>query len=198
VSAAKQPAKPPARAPRPVHWAELWPGGGDRTGVVGKRPFVWQANPAEAPPAILALDVAARSGWCSIGVSGRYLAGTLPHVDGVTEKWARALDAVLSGFVGLVLIETGSPGFAGRRPIPALAVERYVGAALGLCALRGLPAVRVMASTWQSKILGKHKRAAGKALALQVARHHFGGAVTSEDVADAACLALWGRGGRAT
>jgi hypothetical protein len=185
------------RKPKAVEWSELWPGGGDRTGVVGKRPFAWQVDPAYGPPAILALDVAARSGWCAIGVSGRHLAGTLPHVEGVNEKWCRALDDVLRTFVGLVLIETGSPGFAGRLPIPALAVERYVGAALGLCALRGLPAVRVMASTWQTAILGRHRRAAGKALAMAVAKKHFGdSAITTEDVADAACLALWGRGGK--
>jgi len=190
-----------ANAPlEPIGWADVWGngrGGGDRSSVVGRRPFAWQVpRRTEGPPAILALDVAARSGWCWIGPTGDYRAGEIERTHDVTTGWALALDQVLSTHVGLVLIEAGSPGFAGRLPIPALSVERYVGAALGLCALRGLPAVRVVASTWQRALFGEVPRAQGKAVALAIARRHFGGAITSEDVADASCMALWGRGGR--
>ena len=212
--------------PGPVTWAQILArGGGDVTAYVGKRPLAWHADPRAVRPDVLALDVAARSGWACLADGGCQCppicgacdgaahcldhcrrrgiirqCGHLVRTQDVSDEWVAEQDAVIaSADTGgmLVLVESSSVGWAGRRPVPALSVERYVGAALALCARRGIPALRVVASQWQTAILGRHRREAGKALALAAAKRVMGAIeVASEDVADAVCLALWGRGGR--
>lgn len=190
-----------AAAPVPVTLADFAGHHGDATCLLhdgiesGLRPFAWQVDPRIQAPAVLALDLGARSGWC-FAERGRYEAGMLPHTSGVRGPWVDALGKLLARFACLVLVEDAHPRPINGSTIALQSISRYVGAALALAALNHLPAVRVQASTWQSKILGKHKRDAGKTLAMRTARLHFGGAITSEDVADAACLAIWGRGGR--
>lgn len=194
-----------ARAPRaaeppepPILWSEIDQYAGDVTSLVGRRPLAWQVDPRRPRPPILALDIAASGGWCALG-DGGYRAGKLVTKAGITYGWAQALEDILSTqtpHASLILVEDTHLGSAHRTPLAAMAVSRYVGAVVAIAALAGFPVLRVQASVWQSKVLGKHKRDAGKTLAWQTARLHFGGAITSEDVADAACLALWARGGR--
>jgi len=59
------------------------------------------------------------------------------------------------------------------------------------------PVVRVLATQWQSDLLGKASREAGKQRSIAVARARFTKTkVTSDHEADALLLALWARGGK--
>lgn len=171
----------------------------------------WLADPRAERPAVLAFDVAAKGGVFEIGCDEGWRSGEV--LDGRDMRgWARNVWGRIEEFVTvgrrhhrepwplLVVVEDTNVGFAKVTPIAALAGARYVGGVVALASAAGLPVLRVSAQTWQLAMLTPDRkrlnRADGKAASRALATSHFGAAITSEDVADAACLALWARGGR--
>jgi hypothetical protein len=181
----------------------------------------WLADPRAERPAVLAFDVASRGGWFFLAGAGE--GHTLIAKNGIDRSWAAHVDLglvranqfrtkITVPYFGipaevdlspppvLVVVEDTNIGFARVTPIAALAGARYVGGVVALASAAGLPVLRVSAQTWQLAMLTPDRkrlnRADGKAASRALATSHFGAAITSEDVADAACLALWARGGR--
>jgi len=173
----------------------------------------WLVDPRSERPAVLAFDVAAKGGVFEIGADGGWFSGEVLDAKDM-KGWARRVAARVEDFhaetcrgrdrldpkTALVVVEDTNVGFAKVTPIAALAGARYVGGVVALASAAGLPVLRVPAQTWQLAMLTPDRkrlsRADGKAASRALATSHFGAAITSEDVADAACLALWARGGR--
>ena len=181
---------------------------GDITAEWKLRGGEWLADPRAERPAVVALDVAARGAafWLGAilmpGGDGRGV-----ELDGTSqESWSKCLTTMFAWAAHpktgppLVVVEDTNVGFAKVTPIAALAGARYVGGVVALASAAGLPVLRVPAQTWPLAMLTPDRkrlsRADGKAASRALATSHFGAAITSEDVADAACLALWARGGR--
>lgn len=193
-----------ARAlPKPLDLAELLKRDGDVTKYLGDRPFAWHVDPRCERPDVLALDIAAEGGWFFLGAKRR-LAGEVnakeARVDGA---WCMAIDTIVhrardavyeDGTKLLVVVEDTHLGSAHRTPLAFAAVTRYGGAIAMVCADQGATMIRVPAQAWQSRVLGKIRRDQGKTLSVATARHRFGGAITSDHVADASLLALYVRG----
>lgn len=190
---------------------------GDITAEWKLRGGEWLADSRAERPAVLAFDVAAKGGVFEIGADEGWRSGDVLDAKDM-RVWARNVWGRIEEFVTtarnryrredeavrpwpvLVVIEDTNVGFAKVTPIAALAGARYVGGVVALASAAGLPVLRVPAQTWQLAMLTPDRkrlsRADGKAASRALATSHFGAAITSEDVADAACLALWARGGR--
>lgn len=207
VAKPKRAAKPKVNG-RPIPAWALATMSGDITAEWKLRGGEWLVDPRAERPAVLAFDVAAKGGAFEIGDtnSGEVLDAKDMRV------WARNVWGRIEAFAVfarycparprpvLVVVEDTNVGFAKVTPIAALAGARYVGGVVALASAAGLPVLRVPAQTWQLAMLTPDRkrlsRADGKAASRALATSHFGAAITSEDVADAACLALWARGGR--
>lgn len=191
------------RPPAPVTLDEILSRDGDVTKHLGDRPLRWHVDPRESPPDVLALDLAALGGWFYLGARSRAAGVIIAEEARIDSAWTMALGSVLTmaanraGLDGqrlLVVCEDTNLGSAARTPLAFAAVTRYGSAAATLCAERRLTLIRVVASEWQRRVLGKYPREQGKALSLARARREFGGAITTDDVADASLLALYVRG----
>lgn len=195
-----------ARAlPKPIALDEIAALDGDVTKRIGDRPLAWHVDPRVARPDVLALDLAAAGGWFHLGASYRAAGEVYADEARIDRAWTETIisrlvwsanRAGLDGQKLLVVVEDSHLGSAARTPLAFAAVTRYGAAVAALCAERALPMMRVPAQAWQSRVLGKIRRDQGKTLAVAVARRRFGGLITTDNVADAALLAFFVRGGR--
>lgn len=181
---------------------------GDITDTALKDGAGWLKDPRLAKPAVLAFDPGATTGWARLTRSHGYMGGSLTR-DG--KPFLQTVDDLLTGmFVlggstepRLVVVEDvflyqpkDADGKARSNPKTLSAMARNVGAIIALATLRGLPVWRVLATSWQSKLLGKIRREQGKKLSVAKARALFGASISSDHQADAALLALYARGGK--
>jgi hypothetical protein len=193
-------AAPKLAAPLPL--ADLLRHEGDATKHIGDRPFAWHVDPRAERPDVLAFDLAAEGGWFFLGAQRRASGPVIAREARIDAAWSAEIDACLERAVAsskdwsrlLVVVEDTHLGSAARTPLAFAAVTRYGAAVSTLCAQRRLTCIRVPAQAWQSRVLGKIRRDQGKTLSLAKARSMFGGAITSDHVADAALLALYVRG----
>jgi hypothetical protein len=195
----------------PISLDELLARDGDVTKHVGDRPFLWLVDPRVAPPEVLAFDLAAKGAWAFLGSKRRQFGIINAKEARIENEWIGALEDVIEAakrlagdaagsFHGrrlLVVVEDTHLGSAAATPLAFAQITRYGAALAAVCAWQRLPMVRVPAGTWQRRLIGKVPRDQGKALSLAVARKRYGvGAITTEDMADAANLATYVRGGR--
>jgi hypothetical protein len=177
---------------------------GDQTERLRRAEWMWRKAGARKP-CVLAMDLATHGGWASIDREGRFNSGTLRAGPGptITEAWADQVHELLFGVdhLDLVVVEDVfvSPGFAGGG---ATACARLGGGAITIASVLTLPVVRVMASTWQPKMLGKREkdpatgrtRKHGKERSVALARALFGNQIEDDNEADAALLCRWAWG----
>jgi hypothetical protein len=195
----------------PVLAVEISAFPGDATDYVGKRPLAWHLDPREDRPNILAIDVGKTTGWAILHRPGSPrivpTKGALEAVGSfvgrgvIDRKWCSEIALATSDlrFIPghhLVVVEDVflHPNPKKSNPVTMAHLAYYVGAVIALAERLDLPTLRVPASTWQSKLLGRIRRDQGKRLSLLRARQEFGGAITNEHVADAALLGLYVRG----
>jgi len=191
------------RPPPPVTLDELLERDGDVTKHVGDRPFRWHIDRRETPPDVLAFDLAAKGAYFYLGASYRSAGVVNANEARIDSAWTTTVRLALkfaanrAGLDGtrlLVACEDTNLGSAARTPLAFAAVTRYGAALAALCADERITMVRVVASDWQRRVLGRFPREQGKELSLARARAEFGTAITSNDVSDAALLALYVRG----
>lgn len=169
---------------------------GDVTKVLDGARWRWTEH-GEEKPAVLAIDTGATTGWALLSDRG-YQGGTFAADGRVDPKWHERLQDLLEDVAGhslhgpvLVVVEDV---FLLKNVKTLAHLAFYVGAVLGAAANWGVPALRVAPHAWQSKMLGKNRRAQGKALSVARARQEFGFDIVSSDQADAALLAAFVRG----
>lgn len=165
----------------------------------------WMVSPLAPAPAVLAFDVGKTIGWARFdatppGPFKSYQVGEHRLNGGVSHAFTGML---LERITDLCQRNPASPKlvvvedvFMGKNAATQAHLAYYVGAVLYAAASRGLPAIRVAPSTWQSKMIGKVRRAQGKKLSLLRARATFPYPITSDHMADAALMGLFMRGGR--
>ena len=202
----------PARATRPappITLAELLARDGDVTKHVGDRPFAWHVDPRIPAPEVLAFDLAAKGAWAYLGSRRRQFGRVDAGEARIESEWARALVEIVErawmwafNDVGrnslLVVVEDTHLGSAKNTPLAFAQITRYGAGLATVCATTTppVPMVRIPAGTWQRRLIGKVPRDQGKALSLAVARKRYRTAIETEDMADAANLATYVRGGR--
>lgn len=173
-------------------------GRGDVTDLLGPAPWPWQGLFAKAyggRPEVLALDPGAVTGWARLGRAG-YSGGQLSWDVGKVAELLEDFGRSTRGVQRLLVVEDA---FVAHNWVSAFTLCRRVGGVLWAAERLEVPTVRVMASSWQSKLLvsagGRRNREQGKAQSLLVARQTVSGAITTDHAADAALLAVWARGG---
>jgi hypothetical protein len=171
---------------------------GDVTDHLAGRPWAWRLNPLADKPYVIALDIGKETGWARLGATG-YRGGVLDPLKGHAE-WVHSVDNMIDLARGESLLQSKAllvvveDVFMQRNAQTLMALSRMVGAVTALSASQGVAAVRVLARTWQSQILGSIRRDQGKELSVRRAREEFGRTIVSDHQADAALLALWVRG----
>lgn len=196
----------------PISLDELLARDGDVTKHVGetvatRRPLLWVVDPRLPRPEVLAFDLAKHGAWAFLGSKRRQFATVNATEARIESAWMREIDCIVANAREWVQVETDARGLlvvvedthlgsAANTPLAFAQITRYGAALAAVCALRGVPMLRVPAGTWQRKVIGKTTREAGKARSLAVARQRYGAAITTEDVADAANLGTYVRGGR--
>lgn len=189
----------------PISLDELIARDGDVTKHLGDRPLLWHVDMRAERPDVLALDLAAEGGWFFLGRERREPGIVNAEDSRIESEWCRAIAVIVDRATNhasiartklLVVVEDTNLGSAANTPYAFAAITRYGAAVATIAAQRRLAMIRVPASTWQSRVLGKIRRDQGKALSLAVARQRFGAAITTNNVSDAALLALYVRGAR--
>jgi len=191
-------------APKPIDLAELLSHEGDATKFVGDRPLAWLVDPRLPRPDVLAFDLAKAGACFFLGAEHRFARVIDAKEARIDNKWANHIDAAIAhakdaAMVAdrrlLIAVEDTHLGSAASTPMAFAAVTRYGAAVSAFAAKAWVPVLRIPANRWQSKLLGKHPRDQGKVLSLARARQVFGGTITNDNVADAANLAVFVRGG---
>jgi Holliday junction resolvasome RuvABC endonuclease subunit len=173
---------------------------GDITDLFERMPPRWHAQGAPRPY-VVAFDPGASTGLVGLTPARQFWTYTLKAKHGrIDDRYMRALDDRLAAVVaGTELLEVGAivaieDVFVKASPRSTSVLAFYVGAILGAASRVGLPAWRVPPSQWQGPLLGRIRRAQGKALSRSVAQARLGRRFDSDHEADAACLALYVRG----
>lgn len=162
--------------------------------------WMWRASPIALAPPVIAIDVGADAAAAVIADDHAHVVPfRFPALDGASLE---ALDDALHDVGERVVrpLFVVEDVFLARgpkaNPRTSAGLSRRVGAIVAACAVHG-PVVRVLATQWQSDMLGKASRDAGKRRSLDVARARLPKlAIGSDHESDALCLALWARGGR--
>jgi Holliday junction resolvasome RuvABC endonuclease subunit len=191
---------------RIVTAAELATLRGDVTSRLADAAWAWHVPEADKP-AVLAFDCGKVTGWASIGQRVARFGSFESETGGPSDDaWGAQVEALVERFVSvdgatldagaLVVVEDVFLARGPRaNPATMAGIAYYVGAVLFAARRHRLPVLRVKPSEWQTKIIGRQRREAGKSASLGIARECFGAAIRNDHMADAALLAWWVRGG---
>jgi len=166
--------------------------------------WLWRSDQRAPAPRVISVDVGADAAIAVIDDGGAHVLGfRFPRLDADTMygfrdvwKWLNALPGPTPAR-SLVVVEDSFAGMTGRaNPKVKASLDRRIGAFVWTLAGLG-PVCRVLAVQWQSDMIGRATRDAGKQRSLDVARARFPGlGVETDHEADAVLLGLWARGGR--
>jgi hypothetical protein len=164
--------------------------------------WLWRSDPRAPAPTVIAVDVGADAAIALLSDARAAVHGfRFPRLDGGTMHGFRdvgrwLLEQKLGERVLVVVEDVFQARGPKANPSTSAGLSRRVGALVwGLSNLG--PVCRVLAVQWQSDMIGKATRNAGKQRSLDVARARFPGlGVETDHEADAVLLGLWARGGR--
>lgn len=199
------PTKPLPRLTPPTSTDDLRRLSGDVTHLLspalGRRPG-WYATPRDVPY-VLAVDVGATTGWATIAPNGAIDAGELVDRHQLGDEWSYALaarvrraylDARELGAALVVVLEDCFLHTEHPNPQATISLARRIGFVAGVAIGLRVPTWRVPARSWQSRLIGRLPRDAGKARAVERVAEITGDWPSSDHVADAILLAIYARG----
>jgi hypothetical protein len=190
-----------AAALRPWRAHELVELSGDATETLRGAEWLWR-HPGAERPTIIALDIGKNTGAAILSRDYVEFSSYSQERRGLRREWCDFVAAVIDSGLEHAERRLGKPlallvvedAFVKDDVASAMELARLQGAAMAFADTAGIPAVRVMPSSWQSAMLGSLKREQGKAASLIRARAEFGIQIGNEHVADAALMGKWAFG----
>lgn len=151
-------------------------------------------NTTNGKPRILAFDVGTVTGFSFIGAYGSFEFGTVEAPDfSEAEVVQRIQHAVILAAPCLVVIEDA---FMLRDVSVVKKLSQRIGSIATIATLNDCHHVKVLATQWQTPLLGKMKREDGKKASVAKANALFNLSLKRKDehISDSLLMALWARG----
>lgn len=194
----------------------LW---GDLTGELEARGAAWKSFAPGPRPRIVAVDPGGTTGWAIVDPDGDVEFGMFPGKEALCPRWQVGLEELFAKVnqdqetPTLVVVEDAylDAGYlkskradrpprgpfdagVGGSPTTLRVLGYRIGAVATMAAANRLPVWRVLASVWQSAMIGHVRREQGKALSMAKAKDLTGKFFVSDHEADATLLGLWAHG----